>query len=83
MAKKSKFVLNSAGVVELMKSAEMKAVLEGYGSRVASTVGSGYEANTVMSGDRAKVFVHAETDEAKQDNLKNNTLLKALGSSGS
>ena len=76
---RAKFELNKAGVIELMKSAEMKAVLNEYGSRVSSSAGAGYEAKDVMSGDRAKVFVYAETEEAKKDNLKNNTLLKALG----
>ena len=76
---RSKFKLNSAGIVELMKSAAMQTVLNEYGSRTVSAAGAGYADKTVMSGDRAKVFVYADTDDAKRDNLKNNTLLKALG----
>lgn len=79
MSKKNRFALNKKGVVELLKSAEMQAVLNEYGSVIASRAGDGYECNDVMSGDRAKVFVRAETDEARRDNNENNTLLKALG----
>lgn len=75
---KNKFVLNKKGVIGLLKSSEMQTVLNEYGSRVASTAGDGYEDGIVMSGDRAKVFVFAHTADAKKDNLKNNTLLKAL-----
>lgn len=76
---KMKFELNSAGVVELMKSAPMQVILNEYGAKTASRAGDGYLVEDVMSGDRAKVFVRADTPEAKRDNLKNNTLLKALG----
>lgn len=74
-----KFELNSKGVVELMKSSAMQSVLKKYGDATASAAGKGYSTEIVMSGDRAKVFVEAKTFEARQDNMKNNTLLKALG----
>lgn len=76
---RSRFKLNSAGVIELLKSSEMQSVLKEYGGMVASSAGNGYSCDEVMSGDRAKVFVRAETSEAQKDNLENNTLLKALG----
>ena len=76
---KFKFELNSAGVVELLKSAEMKEVLKEYGGKISSSAGNGYAYEEVMSGDRAKVFVGAETPEAQKDNSENNTLLKAIG----
>ncbi len=74
-----KFELNSKGVVELMKSPAMQNVLKQYGEATASAAGKGYSTDIVMSGDRAKAFVEASTLEAKRDNKKNNTLLKALG----
>lgn len=79
---KSGFELNSAGVVELMKSQEMAAVLDEYASAVASRAGDGYAVSAVMSGDRAKAFVSAETKEARAENNENNTLLKALQGGG-
>ena len=74
-----KFELNQAGVVELLKSNKMEAVLNDYGRRVSSSAGKGYSYRSVASGDRKKVFVSANSKEATRDNLKHNTLLKALG----
>lgn len=80
MAKsKVKFVLNKAGVIQMLKSDEMEAALNTYGEKVAGRAGNGYGHKSIMSGDRVKCFVSAETDKAKRDNMKNNTLLKALG----
>lgn len=79
---KSGFELNSKGLVELMKSAEMVSVLNEYGGAVAGRAGTGYVVSDVMSGDRAKVFVTASTEEAYADNNENNTLLKALQGGG-
>lgn len=79
MAKAVKFELNSDGLTELMKSSRMKAALKEYGDSAASQAGEGYTANTVVSGDRAKVFVKASTYKARRDNMENNTLLKSIG----
>lgn len=76
---KSGFELNSAGVVELLKSAEMAAVLNEFAEAVAGRAGEGYAISEVMSGDRVKAFVTADSEEAIADNSENNTLLKALG----
>lgn len=74
-----RFVLNSAGVVELMKSQDMIDILNAFADSIQSTAGDGYESKTVMSSDRAKALVMAESKEAINDNLENNTLLRALG----
>ncbi len=71
-----KFELNPAGVAELMKSAEMQAVLISKASEVRNRAGDGYDVHVGPS--RANVSVRTETDEAIQDNLDNNTLLKAV-----
>ena len=72
---------NRAGVRELMKSPEMRTVLQGYGDAAISRLGEGYDA---VPGDtsesvRAKVKVMATTYKTRMDNLKNNTILKAVG----
>lgn len=72
-----RFVLNKAGVGELLKSSEMMSVLESYADKVADNAGEGYK--TFVGFDRAHVSVRTVTDEAYQDNLDNNTLLKASG----
>lgn len=74
-----KFVLNKKGIGELLKSDAMKNVIEEHASRVANNAGEGYAAaDPHYTGQRVAVNVYAETEEAKQDNLENNTLLKAL-----
>ena len=74
-----RFELNEAGVRALLKSSEMQAILSEYGSKVMGRVGEGYEMTAGTTSQRAKVNVRTETPRAMVDNLKNNTLLKALG----
>lgn len=76
-----KFELNRAGVRELLKSSEMRDILQDYGNQAINRLGEGYEA---VPGDtsesvRAKVKVTATTYKTRRDNLKNNTILKAVG----
>lgn len=76
-----KFELNRAGVRELLKSPEMRDILQDYGNKAINRLGEGYEA---VPGDtsesvRAKVKVTATTYKTRRDNLKNNTILKAVG----
>lgn len=76
-----KFELNRKGVSELMKSDEMRAILRSYGDEALSRLGDGYAASDSDTGSskRAKVKVEATTYKTRQDNLKNNTILKAVG----
>lgn len=73
-----KFKLDSAGVRELMKSAEMQAILTEEASAIQNRAGDGYEQDIYVGKNRANAMVRASTYQAKKDNLKNNTLLKAL-----
>lgn len=71
--------LNYAGVQELLKGPEVRALLEECGSRVLDSLpDDGYEKET-RTTDRAVVAVYAATAEARVKNSKSNTLLKALG----
>ena len=79
MSKKVKIELNSEGIVELLKSAEIEACCREAAEGVARNAGDGYEVNTYVGKRRVNAEVSAETYEAKRDNLENNTLLKALG----
>ena len=76
-----KFELNKAGVRELLKSQEMRDVLQDYGNQAISRLGEGYEAIPGDTGSsvRAKCKVQATTFKTRSDNLKNNTILKAVG----
>jgi len=75
---KMEFKLNRKGVSELMKSAEMQEVLKGYATGIRNRCGDGYEQDMHVGKNRANAMVSATTYQAKADNLKNNTILKAV-----
>ena len=75
-----KFELNYAGVGELLKCDALCEGMQSIGSGVAARAGDGYEADTQIGKKRAHTFVKPTTKQAYYDNLKNNTLLKALQS---
>ena len=78
MSNNFKFVLNSKGVQELLKSPQMQSILAEHANAVAGRAGEGYEARYHVGKKRAYANVYAETAEAKRDNMDNNTLLKSL-----
>lgn len=71
-----KFVLNRAGVRELMQSQEMQDVLVEFAGQVAERAGDGYD--VYIGVNRANVSVMTATEEAMADNLDHNTLEKAI-----
>lgn len=75
---KMKFKLNRAGVANLMKSAEMQNILTQQASEIKNRCGDGYEQDIYVGKNRANAMVTAKTHKAKRDNLKNNTILKAV-----
>lgn len=74
---KVKVELISSGVRELLKCDEIAEVVREATNQVQANAGSGYEASFQIS-NRAVGRVKAGTYLAHRDNLKNNTLLKAL-----
>lgn len=76
MSNLQKFVLDTAGVRELMQSQEMIGVLTEYAGQVAERAGEGY--SVYVGINRANVSVVADTDEARADNLEHNTLEKSI-----
>ena len=76
-----KVVLNRQAVSEqLLKSQWMLDICTEYANQIKATAGEGYEVSPHVGQNRVNVSVGTETDDAAQDNLDNNTLLKALGS---
>lgn len=75
------FELNSDGVAELLRSEGMQGILTEYGDAALNRAdpGKGYEGELKVYKRRAAYNIKAETKEAKRDNSKHNTLLKALG----
>ena len=75
---KFKFKLNSAGVRALLKSEEMQSSLAAEASRIRGRLGAGYRQDAFIGKNRANAMVWAESPAAKRENLKQNTLLKAV-----
>lgn len=76
---KVKIKLNKMGVRSLLKSAEIAAACKEQADAVAGRAGEGYSVEQRNYPERTGYVVSAETPEARLDNLKHNTLLKALG----
>lgn len=70
--------LNSEGVREMLKSAEMAAICREHAQAIARRAGDGYSTSTYTGRTRVNASVATATEAAMQDNLKNNTLLKAV-----
>lgn len=75
---KVKIELNRAGIREVLRSDGMAAMLETEARKRADGLGDGYGVNTYVGRNRVNVEIIAETPEARRDNLKNNTLLRAI-----
>lgn len=71
-----KFELNSDGVTALMKSPEMQSALISHAKAIKNRAGDGYDVHVGPS--RANVSVATGNAAAAQDNMDNNTLLKAV-----
>lgn len=80
MAKKVDFELDTNGVKDLLNSEEMRNILSETADSILQAIGKdGYEKSEVYSGrNRPNVAVFASTYQAKRDNLKNNTLERAM-----
>ena len=75
---KVKFELNRQGVRELLKSKEMMDICTEYANNALARLGDGYEANTYSGKNRVNAEVFAQSFAAKRENLKANTILKAV-----
>lgn len=80
---KVKIELNRAGVRALLRSDEMAALLRKKADAAAARCGDGYEAGSYLMPTRAVARVGAVSAAARQQNLENNTILRALGISAS
>jgi len=75
---KFKFVLNRAGVRQLMQSEEMQSILKDKADAALNSLDEGYKSDIYIGKNRANAMVYADTYQAKRDNLKNNSILKAV-----
>lgn len=75
---KLKFELNRDGVRNLLRSKEMMDICSEYANNALGRLGDGYEVSTYSGKNRVNAEVYAETYAAKKENLKSNTILKAV-----
>ena len=80
MSVKEKFqiVLIDEGVQALLKSQDIKDQCKRLADGIAARAGVGDEVTTYVGRTRVNASVMAATNAAKRDNMKNNTLLKAV-----
>lgn len=64
---------------KLLSGAEISELLEKTASEIAVRAGAGYESDLKQMPTRKIASVYTATEEAMQDNLENNTILKAVG----
>ena len=76
---KVRIVLNRKGVRELLKSQEMRAMLNERAQNIKARLGDGYKADTYV-GSRVNAMVWASTRKTIKDDMDNNTIIKAMGS---
>jgi hypothetical protein len=74
--------LNMPGINAVMKGDGIQSVLKAAGDSVASSAGEGYAAEVRTINWIAVCNIYPDSKEAAKDNYKNNSLLKALSSSG-
>ena len=70
--------LNSKGVREMLRSDEMKTLCEEHANKTLGKLGPGYVVTSMTGKNRVNASIYAESFEAKRENMKNNTILKAL-----
>lgn len=77
---KFKIVLNKSGMDELLNSEGVVSSLEKAAQGVLAKLGDGYAMQEPYHGPhRANVAIETTTKRAYWDNVKHNTMLKALG----
>lgn len=75
---KYRIELNRSSVSELLKGGAMAGVCLGHAQTIAKRAGDGYVVTTHVGPTRVNASVATATDEAARENLRNNTLLKAV-----
>lgn len=80
MAKGVEIKLNSAGIQEVLKSAELSEKCMEYARQIQNTAGEHYAVEARSYPKRAGAAVFPADAEGYYSNLKHNTLVKAMGS---
>ena len=74
--------LNHDGIREFLRSAEVSELVSSYAEAAAEQLGEGYAADKSLQPTRQIASVYADTTAARRENLKNNSILKAVLANG-
>ena len=74
--------LEHDNIQAFLRSADVMALVSGYAKEAAAQLGEGYAADESLQPTRAVASVYADTVKAKRENLKNNSILKAVLANG-
>ena len=77
MASNFRFELNRSGIAELLKSAEMQAVITAKANAVAAAAGPGHDVKNTTT-NRARATVGTNTLEAMEAEATDHTLTRAI-----
>jgi hypothetical protein len=75
---KVRIELDHSGVKALLHSKELAEYLKGVADDMAERCGEGYGSDYKHMASRVIASAYADTQEARKDNIRNNTLLKAV-----
>lgn len=75
---KKQFELNRKGVRELLRGEKMLQICKDYAYAAQSRLGEGYEVTYMTGKNRVNAEVAAVSYEAKKENLRTNSILKAV-----
>lgn len=73
-----KIELNSAGIKQFLHSREVAECVKSYADKAADRLGEGYKSDHKHMPTRVIASVYTATDEAKRENMENNSILKAV-----
>lgn len=71
--------LNYDTVRQMLNSQELVGELTKLAEQKKETLGDGYVIEQQKTKDRVRILIKTNSEKAVQDNLDNNTLLKAVG----
>ncbi len=70
--------LNHAGIRDMLRSPEARAVCEKYAKAAQTRLGDDHVASSYTGSSRVNASVYAVSEKAKRANMKENTILKAM-----
>lgn len=77
--KKGELHLNRQTVRNLLYSQEVESAITEAAESIKGRAGKGYDVETFRGHDRVRAVIRTNSHESANDNLSNNTLLKAVG----